>query len=154
VTPAQADPEGMSNNNVHGRDPVVDFITGRDGECWSLASAVAVTFGSCLLLSALDAVGLVDGTLAFATIVAIVGVVSWWTSPAAAVVAALVGFLFADGFVFDASGTLAWHGEADVVRLTVMVGLAVVASILGRLHSHRGSPDRVHTAPVLHDWRG
>lgn len=45
--------------------------------------------------------------------------------PAAGAVTAGVAFLLFDGFVVDHAGDLTWHGDADVVRLAVLVGAAL-----------------------------
>jgi hypothetical protein len=137
----------MKNMSLSG-DPVIDFIIGKDGRCWSLASSVAVTFVSCLLLAAAAAAGIVQGALAFGAIVVVVAVVSWWTSPASAVVVSLVGFFFADGFVFDQLGTLTWHGEGDVLRLALLVLLAVIASLLGHPQGRGGQPSPLSSGPA------
>ena len=118
-------------------DPVLDMILGKDETCTSLGYAVGATFVSCLVLAAVVAAGIVDKAFAFGVVMVIVVAVAWWTSPVNAVLAALVGFLFADGFVLDAAGTLAWHGEGDVLRLAALVCLAIVAALFGHLHRHR-----------------
>ncbi len=133
---ARFDAGGMKNTN-RTSDPVIDMILGKDEPCTSWGYAIGATFVSCLVLAAVVAVGLIDRDFAFAVIAVIVVAVAWWTSPASAVAAAGVGFLFADGFVFDAAGTLAWHGEGDVLRLTTLVCLAIVTSLFGHLHRHR-----------------
>jgi K+-sensing histidine kinase KdpD len=131
-------------NKTHSSDPIVDFILGRDGGRLSFASSLGLTFVSCLLLAAATASGIVGGTLAFGAFVVVVVAASWWSSPATAVVLALVGFLFANGFAFDSGGTLVWHGEADLLRLFCLLGLAVTASVMG----HR-EVEQVRRAKVL-----
>jgi len=120
-------------NTSSGGDPVIDFIVGKGSRCSSLVSSVAVTFVSCLVLSAVAASEIVQAEFAFGAVALLVCVVSWRTSPANAVVVAVVAFLFADGFVFDQLGTLEWHGEGDVVRLVLLVLVALIASMLGHL---------------------
>jgi K+-sensing histidine kinase KdpD len=134
-------------------DPALDFVLGRDGECLSLPSSIGVTFVAGLILAAAVAADLLDPTLAFGALVVVVAAVGWWSSPATAAVAGLVGFLFANGFLLDKAGTLAWHGGDDIVRLAVMVFLAVVAALLGRLrdeHRHRAT---ANSSPTVHAGR-
>jgi K+-sensing histidine kinase KdpD len=109
----------------------MDFILGRDGGSLSFVSSVGLVFLSCLILAAAVASGILSGTVAFGAFVVVVVAVSWWSTPAAAVVLALLGFVFANGFVVDSRGTLMWHGEPDLLRLACLLGLALTASILG-----------------------
>lgn len=90
-----------------------------------------MTFVVCLGAAAAAATGVVKGDPAFACFAVTVLVLSWWSSPAAAATSAIVAFLFVDGFAFDSSGILVWHGEADLLRLVVLIGLAVIGSVLG-----------------------
>jgi K+-sensing histidine kinase KdpD len=123
----------VTKNNID-RDPVVDYLLGRDVPRLSPTAALGLTFVSCLVLAAVVAAGVLWGSIAFGACVAIVVVVSWWSSPATAVVLAGVAFLFANGFVFDSAGTLVWHGDTDVVRLALLVCLAIIGSLLGHHH--------------------
>jgi hypothetical protein len=112
-------------------DPVVDFVLGRAGASLNLPSAVGLTFVGCLLLAATVASGVIGGDVAVGAFVILVAVLSWWAAPGAAVVVALVGFLFANGFALDAGGTLSWHGEADLLLLVALIGIAVTVSVMG-----------------------
>jgi K+-sensing histidine kinase KdpD len=126
---------------------VVDFILGRDGGSLSLASSAGLTFVSCLVLAAAMASGILSGPLAFGAFAAVVVVVSWWSYPATAVVVALVGFLFANGFAVDNGGTLTWHGESDLLRLFCLLGLALTTSVMG--HRQAGRPGRMDVIDVI-----
>jgi K+-sensing histidine kinase KdpD len=143
----------VNTTRPHG-DPVIDFILGRDGARLSFAAAVGITFVSCLVLAAAAASGLLGGARAFGGFVVIVVIVSWWSSPVSALALAVVALLFANGFAVDTGGTLAWHGEADLLRLLCLLALAVTASILGRLHLDRarrqGPPAAADNRS--HDW--
>lgn len=127
-------------------DLALSFILGRDGGGLSFAGAVALSFVTCLGMAAVVAAGIVSGDLAFACFVLAAMVFSWWTSPAAASVVGIVAFLFADGFALDAMGTLAWHGEADLVRLMTILALSLTVSVLGSGHRDRSrnDADRAH----------
>jgi hypothetical protein len=144
----QPDAWGMKKNVVGG-DPVLYFVVGRDPECWSLVSSVGVTFVAGLILAAATAAGIVNEALAVSVLVGVVAVVGWWSSPASAALAGLVGFLFANGFLLDTEGTLAWHGQSDLVRLTVMVCVAVVAALLGRLRDLGKQRDSARSRPLV-----
>jgi len=50
----------------------------------------------------------------------------------AAVVTAGLAFPFYLGFLLDREGELHWHGEADVLRLTVLVAASLVGTAVGR----------------------
>jgi K+-sensing histidine kinase KdpD len=56
--------------------------------------------------------------------------------PVAAVVTSGVAFLLFDGFVLDHAGDLAWHGDADLVRLGVLVGAALAGLTARVLREH------------------
>lgn len=115
---------------------------GKDGHRLSVTAAAGLTFLSCLVMAAAVSAVEVGQTVAFAAFALAVALVAWWVAPVGAIVAALLGFLFADGFAVDSAGTLDWHGSADLLRLAALVGLAVTASLLGRrnLHSERPGP--------------
>jgi hypothetical protein len=112
-------------------DPVFDFIVGGAGARLNLPAAAGLTFVGCLLLAASVASGVVAGDVAVGAFAILVAVLSWWAAPGAAVVVALVGFLFANGFALDSEGTLSWHGEADLLLLAALVGIAVTVSVMG-----------------------
>jgi hypothetical protein len=67
---------------------------------------------------------------------AAVAVVAWRGGPLASLGVATLAFLFLSGFDVEASGTLLWHGDADVLRLTALVvagaGSALVHDVLVR----------------------
>jgi K+-sensing histidine kinase KdpD len=150
---AGVDAGGVTNTTLD-HDPVIDFILGRDGTRLSFAAGAGITFLSCLVLAAVVASGFIGGTFAFAGFVVIVAVLSWWSSPATAVVLALVGFLFANGFVLDTSGTLAWHGETDLLRLVCLLGLALTLSVLGhgRIDRPRRRRELDPAASRVREW--
>ncbi len=112
-------------------DPVFDLILGKGGARLNLPAAVSLTFLGCLLLAATVASGIIGGDAAVGAFVILVGVLSWWAAPGTAVVAALVGFLFVNGFALDTKGTLTWHGESDLLLLGVSIGVAVTVSVMG-----------------------
>jgi hypothetical protein len=114
-----------------GDDLVLDFLLGRDGTRLTVGTAVGLTFVGCLCLAAMDAIGLLKGEIAFGGFVLLVVVMSWWSAPVTSMAVALLAFAFANGFAFDTKGTLSWHGEADLVRLSLMVLLALTVSVIG-----------------------
>jgi hypothetical protein len=126
----------MSSSSTAG-DPVLDLILGRDGMRLSFAGALGIAFVGFLLLAATAASGFISGDVAFGAFVVFVVVLSWHAAPATAAVVSLMGFAFADGFALDAAGTLSWHGESDLIRLTCLVAMAVTAALLGYHTSHR-----------------
>jgi hypothetical protein len=112
-------------------DPVFDFIVGRAGAPVKPPAAVGLAFVGCLLLAATVASGVIAGDVAVGAFVVLVAVLSWWAAPGVAVVVALVGFLFANGFALDTKGTLSWHGESDLLLLAALIGTAVTVSVMG-----------------------
>ena len=126
----------MRTSPVHD-DLALAFILGRNDDGFSFSGSVALSFVGCLGVAAATATGLVTGDRAFACFVLVATVTAWWSSPAAAATGAMVAFMFANGFAFDTVGTLAWHGETDVVRLVAIVALAITVSVLGSGHRAR-----------------
>ena len=59
---------------------------------------------------------------------------------AAALATALLSFPFYLGFLVDRHGDLVWHGPVDLLRLAVLVGAAVAATILGARADRRNQP--------------
>ena len=112
-------------------DLTLAFILGRDGGGLSFSGAVALTFVASLGVAAAVASGVTSGDAAYACFLLVAVVLAWWSSPAAATVIAAIAFLFADGFAVDTGGVLAWHGEADLLRLVALVALSVTVSFLG-----------------------
>ena len=51
----------------------------------------------------------------------------------AAAVSAGIAFLLFDGFVLGRAGDLAWHGNADLVRIGVLAGAALAGTTAGAL---------------------
>jgi K+-sensing histidine kinase KdpD len=118
-------------------DPVIDFALGKGAAGLSFPGGVGLAFVACLGLAAIAATGAIPGDVAFAGFLLVVVATAWWSAPATGVVVALVGFLFVNGFALDSNGTLAWHGESDLLRLVSMVALAVTVSVLGNLRAER-----------------
>jgi K+-sensing histidine kinase KdpD len=114
-----------------GSDPVFDFILGSAGARLKFPAALGLTFMGGLLLAATVASEVIAGDVAVGAFVVLVAVLSWWAAPVAAVVAALMGFLFANGFALDTKGTLSWHGESDLLLLAALIGIAVTVSVMG-----------------------
>jgi len=112
-------------------DPVFDFILGRAGARLKFPAALGLTFLGGLLLAATVASGVIAGDVAVGAYVVLVAGLSWWAAPVAAVVVALMGFLFANGFALDTKGTLSWHGESDLLLLAALIGVAVTVSVMG-----------------------
>jgi K+-sensing histidine kinase KdpD len=110
---------------------VLEFILGRAGARLTFSAAVGLTFLGCLILAAMVASGVLSGDVAVGSLVAVVVVLSWWAAPGSAVVMSLVGFLFDNGFAVNTQGTLSWHGESDLLRLAALLGMAVMASVMG-----------------------
>jgi len=102
--------------------------------------ALAVTLGGCLLVGAL-AVGEIltppAADIAFVLLATGVGLVATWPG---VLLGAGLAFTFTNGFLHGSYGALTWHGRDDFVRLCIVFGLAVLASILGhalrRRHPH------------------
>ena len=65
--------------------------------------------------------------------------------PVAALVTAGVAFLLLDGFVVGHGGDLAWHGDADLVRLGVLVAAALAGAVA---RSARDAVRRIARRPV------
>ena len=65
--------------------------------------------------------------------------------PVAVAVTAGVAFLLLDGFVVDHAGELAWHGDADLVRLEVLVS-AALAGLTARALREYGRRRRTRRA--------
>jgi len=65
--------------------------------------------------------------------------------PVASLVTAGVAFLLLDGFVVGHAGDLAWHGDADLVRLGVLAGAALAGAAA---RSVRDAVRRVVRRPV------
>jgi hypothetical protein len=66
--------------------------------------------------------------------VVVAAVAAWWLTLPASLVAAVVSFLVADGFIQDQMGQLSWNGSADAQFLLALVVLsAISASIHGEL---------------------
>jgi hypothetical protein len=67
---------------------------------------------------------------------AAVALVAWRGGPLASLGVTTLAFLFFSGFDVEAAGTLLWHGDADVLRLTALVvagtGSALVHDVLVR----------------------
>lgn len=89
---------------------------------------LVLTFLSCLLLSAVfTELGAAEpACLALLTLV--VAVASWHSTPVASLCVAALAMLFVVGFVEEQAGNLVWHGDADLLRLSLFVGLALLAS--------------------------
>jgi hypothetical protein len=62
---------------------------------------------------------------AFAVLAAVIG---WWSRPVGAGCAAVIGWLFYDGFLVGRHAELRLHGMADVWRVGLVVAVAVLAS--------------------------
>ena len=135
----------MTTSSLDG-DPVFDFLLGRDGTRLTFGTAAGLTFVGCLGLAAMDSIGLLTGDIAFGGFVLLVVVMSWWSAPATSIVVAFLAFAFADGFALDSKGTLAWHGEADLVRLSLLVLLALTVSVIGYRRAHFTRRSRVLAA--------
>lgn len=112
-------------------DLTLRFILGKDGPRLSFAGALPLAFLACLAVAAVVASGFLTGDVAFGCFLIVVVAISWWSSPATASLVAVVGFLFANGFAFDSGGSLEWHGEPDLLRLVILLGLALTVSVLG-----------------------
>ncbi len=100
--------------------------------------AMGSAFAVLLVLAALFSVAPLGTTTEIAVIAAAVAVISWWSTPGAAVTVGLVAFLFVSGFVFGQEGALTWDGEIDALLLLALVSLALSASVVHRPHhAHR-----------------
>jgi hypothetical protein len=64
---------------------------------------------------------------AFAALTAAIG---WCSRPAGAASAAVIAWLFFDGFLVGRHAELSWHGTADAWRLGVLAAIAVLASVI------------------------
>ena len=132
---------------------MLDFVLGRGSARLTLGTATGLTFVGCLGISAITAIGLLPGELAFGAFVALVVLMSWWSAPATSVVVGLMAFLFANGFAFDTQGTLSWHGEADLVRLSLLVILALTVSVVGSRRVDHARRHRVLSSIALRSRR-
>ena len=120
----------MTHPSVEGH-PAIDVLLARDGHRLSLTAASGLALVACLVVAAAVSSVRVDEPVALAAFAVVVIVIAWWVAPAASLALALMGFLFTNGFAVDTAATLEWHGSADVLRLTMLVGLALTASLLG-----------------------
>ncbi len=77
-----------------------------------------------VLLGALDP--WIGATAALSVLAIFVAIWSASTSIAGAIAALVCAALFADGFVVDQMGRLAWHGTVDLERLGALVFAAIV----------------------------
>jgi hypothetical protein len=94
--------------------------------------AVAIAFVATLVVAAaLGTIGgWTSGGLGLALMTAVVAITAWWCRPLPSLLTGAFGWLMFNGFVADQFGALRWHGSIDAVRLGVLVGAAVVASLL------------------------
>jgi hypothetical protein len=60
--------------------------------------------------------------------VAVVALAGWWMTWFGVLVTAGLAFLMLNGFVVDQYAVLLWHGSDDVVRISLLVGCAIVAA--------------------------
>jgi hypothetical protein len=63
--------------------------------------------------------------------------IGWWSRPAGAASAAVIAWLFFDGFLAGRHAELRWHGNADAWRLGLLVAIAAGTSAARRLNSWR-----------------
>jgi hypothetical protein len=72
-----------------------------------------------------------DGPQRTLLVAAAVGAFAAWSDDwMTALLVAALGFLVVDGFLVDSLGQLSWHGGADVLRLSALVGAAVIGTTL------------------------
>jgi K+-sensing histidine kinase KdpD len=96
----------------------------------TFAATMALSFGAFLVLAALVTALQMPTMAAEAAFGVVIVVMAWRSTPAQAAVTALLAFLFVNGFVLGAQGTLSWSGEEDLVRLGAFVLLALAVSAL------------------------
>jgi hypothetical protein len=74
------------------------------------------------------------GIAAFTVLAAVIG---WRSRPGAAACAAVIAWMFFDGFLAGQHAELRWHGTADLVRLGLLIAVAVGVSAVRRLRDRR-----------------
>ena len=131
----------MTNPTVDGH-PAIDVLLGRGASRLSITAAAGLALVACLVVAAVVSSVRMDQTWAFAAFAVVVILIAWWSTLVGSVIVALLGFLFGNGFAVDTAGTLEWHGAADLLRLTVLVGLALTTSLLGRRRLDSAQPGR------------
>jgi K+-sensing histidine kinase KdpD len=122
-------------------------VAGRDDPRLATSFAAGLGFAATLLAAAVMThmrrqLSLTDDLGVFTALVALAG---WWMSLVGALVTAVLAFLMLNGFAVDQYAVLRWHGQADVVRLVVLLGCAAVVGATREVqlwHRRRSSLSR------------
>lgn len=116
-------------------DPVLYFLLSRKSPHLRFSAAVGSSFVLFLVISALVAAHVLGEVGAVVAMGVAVSAVSWWAVPPVSMVVALIAALFTNGFVYNAQGNLAWHGDSDLWTFGTLTLLALAAAIGGRWRS-------------------
>jgi hypothetical protein len=111
----------------------------------SLATRMAAAFASNAALTAILAVAHLSGHLGWslAAFAAVTVGMSCWAGLRVGLFSAACAWMFYDGFIVGRHAHLAWHGTADLARIALLVGIALVVGGL------RALPVRRSTHPTV-----
>jgi hypothetical protein len=107
----------------------------------SAEHGIGVAIGFAAMIAVTAATAALGGdrhpALALAGYTAAVALVAAVVPLSDALLTALIGWLFLDGFVIGRGGDLGWHGTADLVRLGVPVAAACLVRGIAAYTRHR-----------------
>ncbi len=75
---------------------------------------------------------------AFAALAAVIG---WFSRPLGGASAAVIAWLFFDGFLVGRHAQLSWHGTSDAWRLGLLAAIAILASVTRAIATWLGGRD-------------
>lgn len=116
---------------------------------WDTEFAIAAGFAAAVAGSALAAWRFppdAPGARLIVLAVAVAAGTALTRSARACLPAAVIAWLFCDGFLIDHYGELRWHGWGDAVRLAVLAGAAYGGVVAGRICEAGAGSGRVEAA--------